>query len=205
MLGIHSLPLFILSGLLLNITPGQDTLYIVGRSVAQGKRAGLLSVLAIVSGLVVHRFAATFGLSAILAASTTAFGVVKYAGTAYLVYLGVTMAFGRTVDEKGLARYARESPLSIYRAGSLTNLLNPKVVLFFMAFLPQFVTPGSETRGLPFSCWARSSSSTARSGVSCSLPRRLPRVAVSSRAGPPAPGSGGSRAQPSSTWGSDSR
>jgi len=134
MLGIHSLPLFVISGLLLNITPGQDTLYIVGRSVAQGKRAGLLSVAGIVSGTVVHTFAAAFGLSAILAASATAFVVVKLAGALYLIYLGITMAFRRT-EETRPAEFARESDWAIYRAGLLTNVLNPKVALFFMAFL----------------------------------------------------------------------
>ena len=150
MLGIHSLPLFIISAFLLNITPGQDTAYIVGRSVAQGRRAGLLSVLGIVSGLVAHTCAAAFGLSAILAASTTAFGVVKLAGAAYLIYLGVGMMIGGKADDTRLPGDARESAWSVYRAGFLTNLLNPKVALFFMAFLPQFVTPGSETRALAF-------------------------------------------------------
>ena len=150
MLGIHNLPLFIISGILLNLTPGQDTLYIVGRSVAQGRRAGLLSVAGIVSGLVVHTCAAAFGLSAILAASTTAFLAVKIAGAAYLVYLGVRMAFGGVTAEEGPAPFARESDWAVYRAGVLTNVLNPKVAIFFMAFLPQFVTPGSDARVLAF-------------------------------------------------------
>src|SRR5688572_11684813 len=138
MFGTEHLALFVLSGILLNLTPGQDTLYIVGRSVAQGRRAGLLSVAGIVSGLVVHTSAAAFGLSAILAASTTAFLAVKLAGAVYLVYLGVRMAFGRVSEEEGPASFARESDWAIYRAGVLTNVLNPKVAIFFMAFLPQF-------------------------------------------------------------------
>src|SRR6266404_7167340 len=96
MFGIHNYWLFIVSGLLLNITPGQDTLYIVGRSVSQGRRAGVLSVLGISSGCLVHTLAAAFGLSAILAASTSAFNVVKLAGAAYLIYLGVRMLLHRT-------------------------------------------------------------------------------------------------------------
>ncbi len=88
----------------------------------------------IVSGTVVHTFAAAFGLSAILAASATAFVVVKLAGALYLIYLGITMAFRRT-EETRPAEFARESDWAIYRAGLLTNVLNPKVALFFMAFL----------------------------------------------------------------------
>src|SRR5215212_10546767 len=93
--GVHSFWLFVVSGLLLNITPGQDTLYIVGRTMSQGRRAGLLSVLGISSGSVIHTLAAAFGLSAILATSAMAFSVVKLVGAAYLVYLGVRMLVDR--------------------------------------------------------------------------------------------------------------
>ena len=96
MLGTYNLSLFILSGILLNITPGQDTLYIVGRSISQGRRAGVLSVFGISSGGLIHTLAAAFGLSAILATSASAFLVVKFAGAAYLVYLGVRMLFDRS-------------------------------------------------------------------------------------------------------------
>src|SRR5687767_5868907 len=95
MFGTEHLGLFILTGLLLNITPGQDTVYIVGRSVSQGRRAGLLSVLGISSGSVVHTLAAAFGLSAILATSAQAFLIVKLAGAAYLTYLGIRMILER--------------------------------------------------------------------------------------------------------------
>src|SRR5882757_1477914 len=91
MLGTQHLALFVVSGLLLNLRPGQDTLYIVGRSVSQGRRAGVLSVLGITSGCIVHTLAAAFGLSAILATSARAFLVVKFAGAAYLAYLGIQM------------------------------------------------------------------------------------------------------------------
>jgi len=143
--GTQHLALFMISGLLLNITPGQDTLYIVGRSVSQGRRAGLLSVLGIVTGCAMHAVAAAFGLSAILATSAQAFTAVKLAGAAYLCYLGVRMLIGRT-DETRETRFAKESGWPIVRAGLLTNLLNPKVALFFMAFLPQFVSPTAESR-----------------------------------------------------------
>jgi len=146
MLGTHNLPLFVMTGLLLNLTPGQDTLYIVGRSLAQGRRAGVLSVLGITSGCAVHTCAAAFGLSAILATSANAFLVVKLAGAAYLVYLGTRMLFDRSTLVDPTMEMAHERPWAIYRAGLLTNVLNPKVALFFMAFLPQFVDPLSETR-----------------------------------------------------------
>jgi threonine/homoserine/homoserine lactone efflux protein len=149
--GIHHLGLFIISGLLLNLTPGQDTLYIVGCSMSQGRRAGLLSVLGISSGSVIHTLAAAFGLSAILATSATAFTVVKLAGAAYLVYLGVKMLIDRTpASLMATPVFAPGRDLAIYRAGLLTNVLNPKVALFFMAFLPQFVDPAAGSRILPF-------------------------------------------------------
>jgi RhtB (resistance to homoserine/threonine) family protein len=145
MFGTEHLALFMISGLLLNITPGQDTLYIVGRSVSQGRRAGLLSVLGILTGCAVHAVAAAFGVSAILATSANAFAAVKLAGAAYLCYLGVRMLLERT-DHPQETRFARESGWAIFRAGLLTNMLNPKVALFFMAFLPQFVSPSAESR-----------------------------------------------------------
>jgi threonine/homoserine/homoserine lactone efflux protein len=148
--GTQHLALFIASGLLLNITPGQDTLYIVGRSLSQGRRAGLLSVMGISTGSIVHTLAAAFGLSAILATSATAFMLVKLAGAAYLIYLGVKMLIDRTPHAGSPSMFPREHDWTIYRAGMLTNVLNPKVALFFMAFLPQFVAPTAESRVLPF-------------------------------------------------------
>ena len=151
MFGTQHFWLFVVSGLLLNLTPGQDTLYIVTRSVAQGRAAGLWSVLGISSGSIVHTLAAAFGLSAILATSARAFVVVKLAGAAYLVYLGVRMLFERTHAENGVAAVPpAERAWDVYRAGLLTNLLNPKVALFFLAFLPQFVAPDAAGRVAPF-------------------------------------------------------
>ena len=151
MLGTQHLWLFVVSGLLLNITPGQDTLYIVGRTLAQGRRAGLLSVLGISTGSVIHTLAAAFGLSAILATSATAFTVVKLAGAGYLVYLGMKLLLERPAPAVGPDLAAvTASDWSVYRAGLLTNVLNPKVALFFMAFLPQFVAPDAGARLLPF-------------------------------------------------------
>ena len=150
MLGTQHLALFIVSGFLLNLTPGQDTLYIVGRSVSQGRRAGLLSVLGITSGCIVHTLAAAFGLSAILSTSARAFAAVRLAGAAYLVYLGVRMLLERRNTAGPAATFPPEGDWAIYRAGLLTNVLNPKVALFFLAFLPQFVAPTTDSRVLSF-------------------------------------------------------
>ncbi|HEV8394480.1 MAG TPA: LysE family translocator [Vicinamibacterales bacterium] len=152
MFGTQHFWLFVVSGLLLNITPGQDTLYIVTRSVAQGRAAGLWSVLGISTGSVVHTLAAAFGLSAILATSANAFTVVKFAGAAYLVYLGAKMLLERAPapDASPIVVPAHDRAWAIYRAGLLTNVLNPKVALFFLAFLPQFVAPDAGSRVAAF-------------------------------------------------------
>ena len=152
MFGTQHLWLFVVSGLLLNITPGQDTLYIVTRSVGQGRRAGLWSVLGISTGAIVHTLAAAFGLSAILATSASAFTIVKLGGAAYLVYLGVKMLLERPSPAAAGAgpAFRRESAWAIYRSAVLTNVLNPKVALFFLAFLPQFVAPGAASLVMPF-------------------------------------------------------
>jgi threonine/homoserine/homoserine lactone efflux protein len=145
MLGTHDLALFVVSGLLLNVTPGADTLYIVGRSTTEGARAGAVAALGIGAGCIVHALAAALGLSALLAASATAFTVAKLAGAAYLVWLGATLLLARpapaarTGSDGGAAP---PTPLStVFWQGLLTNVLNPKVALFFLAFLPQFVVP----------------------------------------------------------------
>lgn len=150
MFGTQHLALFVFSGLLLNLTPGQDTLYIVGRSVSQGRRAGVYSALGISAGAVIHTFAAAFGLSAILAASAQAFVVVKLAGAAYLIYLGIQMLRERAAKSDSAPVFSPERPWAIFRAGLLTNVLNPKVALFFLAFLPQFVAPTADSRVLAF-------------------------------------------------------
>ncbi len=146
MFGTQNLTLFIISSILLNLTPGQDTFYIIGRSVAQGKRAGVLSVLGITSGSFVHTFAAAFGLSAVLATSTSAFVAVKLIGAAYLTYLGARMILDRSVKTGPPPEFVKEHAWVIFRAGLFTSLLNPKVALFFMAFLPQFVDPVANSK-----------------------------------------------------------
>ena len=150
-MGTHDLWLFVLSALLLNITPGPDTLYIVGRSTGQGWRAGAVAALGIGAGALVHICAAALGLSAILAASATAFGIVKYLGAAYLLYVGITLI--RSAGETAAMSRAdgREASLRrIFLQGFLTNVLNPKVALFFLAFLPQFVSANAASKPLAF-------------------------------------------------------
>ncbi len=150
MLGIQNYPVFVISGILVNLTPGQDTMYILGRSVAQGRRAGILSVLGICTGALIHTGAAAFGLSALLTASAMAFQGLKYAGAAYLVFLGVRMFLRASECDHLEAAAAGSSGLSIYAQGMLTDLLNPNVILFYLAFLPQFINPSMEYGALPF-------------------------------------------------------
>ncbi len=152
MLGIHELWLFIISGLLLNITPGPDTAYIIGRSIQLGWRGGAAAALGIGCGCLVHVFAAAIGLSALLAASSAAFMVVKWAGAAYLCFVGVQMLLSRPKAlATGVVTESGTVPLhQVFWQGALTNALNPKVALFFLAFLPQFVAADSPHKALAF-------------------------------------------------------
>jgi threonine/homoserine/homoserine lactone efflux protein len=150
--GVHDLWLFVLSGLLLNITPGPDTLYIVGRSSVQGLRAGAVAALGIGAGALVHVCAASLGLSAILAASATTFTAVKIIGAAYLVYVGVSLIGSKiSIQSPPIASGSRPASIrGIFFQGFLTNVLNPKVALFFLAFLPQFVLSDAPSKPLAF-------------------------------------------------------
>ena len=153
--GIHDLWLFVLSAFLLNITPGPDTLYIVSRSTAQGLRAGVFAVLGIGAGALMHVSAAALGLSAILAASATAFTAVKLIGAAYLLYVGVGLIRAATESAGPAAQPAAGevrvlSMRGVFFQGFLTNVLNPKVALFFLAFLPQFVAVDAPSKPLAF-------------------------------------------------------
>ena len=148
--GIQSIALFAAAGLLLNITPGPDTAYIVGRSVQLGWRAGAAAALGIGAGCLVHIVAAVVGLSALLAASSAAFVIVKYAGAAYLCYAGLRMLLvrGRVSDVEPQAEITTIA--AVFWQGALTNALNPKVALFFLAFLPQFVDAVAPNKPLAF-------------------------------------------------------
>ncbi len=150
MLGIHDLWLFVAAGLLLNITPGPDTAYIVGRSVQFGWRGGCAAALGIGTGCFVHVFAAAVGLSALLAASSAAFLAVKLIGAAYLLYIGAKMLLSRATDETTQRAAPPMSLRQVFWQGALTNALNPKVALFFLAFLPQFVDADAPRKALAF-------------------------------------------------------
>jgi RhtB (resistance to homoserine/threonine) family protein len=134
---------FALAALLLNLTPGNDMLYVAARSASQGVKAGIISSLGIMMGCMVHIIAAVVGLSAIIARSATAFDIIKYLGAAYLVYLGIRSMLSK---KKSLEIKKTVKPLSykkIFWQGVITNVLNPKVALFFLAFLPQFININS--------------------------------------------------------------
>lgn len=152
MFGTHDLWLFVLSGFLLNITPGPDTLYIVGRGSTQGLRAGVVAALGIGAGTLVHICAAALGLSAILAASATAFTVVKIVGAVYLLYVGLSLIRSAGASKSSPSGVATRPAgmRSIFVQGFLTNVLNPKVALFFLAFLPQFVAADASSKPLAF-------------------------------------------------------
>src|SRR4051812_422831 len=138
-MGIEDFWVFALAALLLNLTPGNDMLYVAARSTSQGSKAGILSSLGIMAGCMVHIFAAMFGLSAVIARSAVAFDVIKYAGAAYLIYLGIRALISKKPSFKMNSSVKKLSYQRIFWQGVLTNVLNPKVALFFLAFLPQFI------------------------------------------------------------------
>jgi len=150
MLGIHDYGLFVAAGILLNLAPGQDTLYILGSSIANGRRIGVASALGIGAGCIVHTLAAALGLSAILASSAAAFNAVKLTGAAYLVYLGIRAITAPAQALSPAHRGASDGVMAAFRRGVITNVLNPKVALFFLALLPQFIDPDSPAKGTAF-------------------------------------------------------
>jgi threonine/homoserine/homoserine lactone efflux protein len=152
MIGIHDFWLFLVSALLLNIAPGPDTAYVVGRSVQLGWRGGVVATFGITTGCLSHVLAAALGLSALLVASATAFTAVKWLGVGYLCYVGVTMLFSRPQSPDAAAPNGQADVLlsRVYWQGALTNMLNPKVAMFFLAFLPQFVEADAPHKALAF-------------------------------------------------------
>lgn len=150
MFGIHDFGLFLAAGILLNLTPGPDTAYILGRSIAQGREAGIASALGICVGSIFHTCAAALGLSAILATSALAFVAIKLLGGAYLIFLGIKMLLDRRRQLSLPSNFRRRTTAAAFRQGVFTNILNPKVALFFLAFLPQFIDPASNMKVFAF-------------------------------------------------------
>lgn len=142
--------LFIVAGWLLNLTPGPDVLYIVSNSLRGGVRAGMVAALGIFAGCFVHVAIATLGLGALLAASAMAFTVVKFIGAAYLLWMGVRLLRATAPSWTPEAAPAEPDLGRVFRRGFLTNVLNPKVALFFLAFLPQFIAPDASHKTLAF-------------------------------------------------------
>ncbi|WDE07074.1 LysE family translocator [Thalassomonas viridans] len=151
MFGVTDLWLFIVSGIALNMLPGPDSLFIIGRSAGQGFRAGSMAALGIGAGTFIHILAAAFGLSAILATSATAFTVIKVLGCLYLLYMGFSMLLAKQNNNTAEPLQTTDMPLAkIFYQGFLTNTLNPKVALFFLAFVPQFIAGDAPNKALAF-------------------------------------------------------
>ncbi len=161
-MGIENLHLFIAAGLLLNLTPGPDVLFIMASGMRSGARAGVVAALGITAGCFVHIAAAAIGVSALIAASATAFTVLKWLGAAYLVYVGVAMLRpGKKVvatdlvaaeghPQRASGQNESENLKTLFLRGFWTNALNPKVAMFFLAFLPQFIAPDAPNKTLSF-------------------------------------------------------
>ena len=151
MTGIIHFETFILIGVLLNLTPGNDTIFILTKSISQGKKTGIVSALGIATGSIVHTLLAAFGLSIIIAKSILVFNIIKFAGAAYLLYMGYKMLTDKSQLNSGRVSESKFVDFwKIYRGGILTNVLNPKVALFFIAFLPQFIDINVSTSVWPF-------------------------------------------------------
>ena len=143
MFNIENFYLFLSVSILVNLSPGPDMLYTAARSLSQGTKAGIFSMLGIFTGCLFHITAAVFGLSKIIEESVLLFSIIKYAGAAYLIYLGVRSLLKKNKNETGIKELPALSPQKIFTQGFITNLLNPKVAIFFLSFLPQFINPGS--------------------------------------------------------------
>lgn len=143
MFDIENFYLFLTVSILINLSPGPDMLYTASRSLSQGTKAGIFSALGIFTGCLFHTCAAVLGLSAILAQSAFWFSIIKYAGAAYLIYLGIKSILNNNPPETELANLTAIPNRKIFMQGFITNLLNPKVAIFFLSFLPQFINPSS--------------------------------------------------------------
>lgn len=143
MFDFHNLYLFFITSFLLNITPGNDMIYVASRSTSQGISAGYFSALGIFIGCFVHIIAAVLGLSVIIAQSALLFEAIKYIGAGYLLYMGIKMLMTKSAATTGIRKLPSQNNWRLLKQGIFTNALNPKVALFFLSFLPQFVNPKS--------------------------------------------------------------
>lgn len=150
MYGIINFEVFLVTAILLNLTPGTDTMYIVSRSISQGRMAGIYSALGISAGIVVHTLLAAFGLSVILMKSAFLFNVIKIIGAIYLAYLGIRMLIAKKIVKEQNS-LPKQNNKKIFLQSMITNVTNPKVALFFLAFLPQFIrTDAGVSSPIPF-------------------------------------------------------
>lgn len=149
-MGIINYTAFTIASFLFILSPGVDTIFVLNKSIIQGKKSGIYAALGITTGVLVHTTLAAFGLSIILAQSAIAFSIVKYLGAAYLLYLGIS----KLLSKKGIVpeqvNHKSEPVRKTYASAVLTNTLNPKVAIFFLAFFPQFIEPAHLHNALPF-------------------------------------------------------
>lgn len=150
MVGIVNYEMYITSSIVLALIPGSDTMFILGQSIANSRKSGVYSALGICAGILVHTFLAAFGLSIVLKNSITAFNVVKFMGAIYLVYMGVKSIKSKDNLLLNERMMQKENLKKAFFQGMITNILNPKVALFFLAFLPQFVDTTNNYGALPF-------------------------------------------------------
>lgn len=150
MFGIENYSLFIISSIILSVTPGSDTFYVLGNSISSGRKVGVMSALGTSTGCILHTVMAALGLSAILAKSAIAFNIVKYLGAVYLIFLGIRTLMSKTSLLAKENINEKKSIRQIFIQGAMIDVLNPKVALFFLAFLPQFINPNTSYGIIPF-------------------------------------------------------
>ncbi|WPU98923.1 LysE family translocator [Mucilaginibacter sp. cycad4] len=149
-MGIINLTAFLIASFLFIISPGIDTIFILNKSIAQGHKSGIYATLGITTGVLVHTTLAAFGLSLLLSQSAMAFSFVKFCGAAYLVYLGIAKLFSKESIVKSAGPALQTSVKKTYLSAVFTNVLNPKVAIFFLAFFPQFIKPAYISTATPF-------------------------------------------------------
>lgn len=150
MLGITNYFVFLTSGILLNITPGADSVFVLSRSASRGRKAGVLSALGIATGTLIQASLCGLGLAVLLRESPTSFRIIKSAGALYLMYMGIRQLLTKRSEATGFASVEAEPVWKYYLQGLLTNVLNPAVMLFLLTFLPQFILPDQPYGPLPF-------------------------------------------------------